>query len=110
MKHAKSSNALPVSDKAVKAKTGKTWPVWFAILDKWGAKKKPHREIAKYLREKQKMPSWWCQMVTVGYERARGLRAVHQTAEGFSAQRSKTFTVPLSRLYAAWKDAAGRSR
>src|SRR5215469_1117257 len=62
------------SDEAVKAKTGKVWAEWFKILDKAGAKKMPHKEIALYLYEKQKLPAWWCQMVAVGYEQERGLR------------------------------------
>ena len=31
-----------MSDEAVKAKTGKTWKQWFAILDKAGAKQMTH--------------------------------------------------------------------
>ncbi len=39
-----------MSDEAVKAKTGKTWKEWFAILDKAGARKLSHQDIVKYLR------------------------------------------------------------
>jgi hypothetical protein len=110
VKRAKTGSAPPMSDAAVKAKTDKVWAEWFAILDKWGAKEKQHKEIAAYLYKERKLFSWWAQMVTVGYERARGLRAAHQTAEGFNASRSKIFAAPLSRLYAAWKDEKARSR
>src|SRR5687768_242594 len=40
-----------MSDDAVKAKTGKVWKEWFAILDKAGAKNMTHQEIVRYLRE-----------------------------------------------------------
>ena len=103
-------NAAGMSDAAVKAKTGKTWAEWFAILDKWRAKRKPHREIAMYLYKERGVPGWWAQMVTVGYERVRGLREVHQTAEGYAASRSKVFAVPLAKLYAAWRDKKARRR
>ncbi len=99
---------LPTSDAAAKAKTGKTWVEWFRLLDKWGAAAKTHREIAQYLAREHKAPSWWSQMLTVGYERARGRRAVHQTAQGYSASRSRVFSVPVAELYACWKDAATR--
>lgn len=33
-----------MSDKAVKAKTGKDWRQWFSILDKAGAAKMSHRD------------------------------------------------------------------
>ena len=38
-----------------------------------------HKAIAVYLHEQQKLPAWWSQEVTVGYERIRGLREEHQT-------------------------------
>ncbi|MBM0238230.1 hypothetical protein JNW88_15675 [Micromonospora sp. ATA32] len=42
-----------------------------------------------------KVPGWWAQTVTVGYEQARGLRAPGQSrAGGFSASGSKTVGVP----------------
>ena len=111
MKHANSRNRKPgMSDEAVKAKTGKVWKEWFAILDKWGAKKKTHKEIATYLYSTQRVPGWWAQMVTVGYERVRGMREKHQTAQGYAASKSMVLSVPLGKLYAAWKDEAARRR
>ena len=70
------------SDDAVKAKTGKTWAEWFALLDRWGAAAKGHQATATWLHDEQGVPDWWSQMVTVEYERARGLRAVGQRTTG----------------------------
>ena len=99
------------SDEAVKAKTGKAWAEWFKILDKAGAKKWAHKEIAAYLHEKQKVAAWWCQMVAVGYEHERGLRQKFQKCDGeFSASGSRTLTVPLVKAYAAWTDEKLRQR
>jgi len=53
---------------------------------------------------------WWQQMVTVGYERARGLRDVHQTASGYVANASRTIAVPVADLIAAWSDARRRAK
>ncbi len=93
------------SDEVVKAKTGKVWAEWFKILDKAGAKKWPHKEIANFLKEKQRVQSWWCQMVAVGYEHERGLRQKFQKCDGeFSAGGSRTMVVPLAKAYAAWTD------
>ena len=48
-------------------------------------------------------------MVTVAYEQARSLRAMHQRAGGdFVAAASKTFNVPLHVLCDAWEDARSR--
>ena len=99
------------SDAAVKAKTGKVWAEWFAILDKAGAKKMPHKEIATYLHEKQKLPGWWAQMVAVGYEHERGLRQKFQKCDGqFSASGSRTMAAPMAKAFAAWTDDKMRSK
>lgn len=98
------------SDAAVAAKTGRTWAEWFRILDAAGARKMPHRDIARLLHDKHKLPGWWSQMVTVEYERARGLRAVHQTTAGFVAGVSRTFDASTTALYKAWTDARRRRR
>lgn len=99
-----------MSSAAVQAKTGKTWSEWKKTLDAEGAKKMSHREIAAHLREAHGVGDWWCQMVTVGYERLGGRRAVHQKSDGqFSASASRTFSVPIARLYRAWADDTQRS-
>jgi hypothetical protein len=98
-----------MSDDAVKAKTGKVWAEWFAILDKAGAKKLEHKEIAKFLKEKQKVGRWWCQMVAVEYERTRGLRGVGQKCDGeYAATGSRTVNVPIAKVYEAWTDEKSR--
>ncbi len=99
-----------VSGATLVERTGKTWDEWFALLDEWGAKKRPHKEIARHLREEQGVPGWWAQNVTVTYERARGLRAKHQGPGGWSVGTSKTVAVPVERLFAAFTDEAERER
>jgi len=99
-----------ISDAAVESKTGKTWAEWFKVLDKATAYEMPHKDIAIYLSEKHQVPDWWCQMVTVGYEQARGLRQKHERPEGYQVSVSKTMAVPVATLYAAWTDEAVRTR
>lgn len=93
-----------ISSDAVEAKTGRTWAEWIAALDKAGAAKWPHKEIAAYVHEEFDIPGWWSQMVTVGYEQAKGLRVAHQTARGFEGSASKTVAAPVAKLYQAWID------
>jgi hypothetical protein len=98
-------------DATLKAKTGCTWERWVKALDRVRAHTWPHGRIAAYVHEKYKVPGWWCQTVTVGYERIKGLRAIGQRrGGGFEASKSKTFAVPLARLYRAWSDARTRGR
>ncbi len=99
------------SDAVLKAKTGCGWERWVKALDHAGAYSWPHREIAKYVYETYKIPGWWAQTVTVGYERIKNLRAIGQRRDGtFEANKSKTFAVPLARLYRAFHDARTRAR
>ena len=99
------------SDAVLKARTGCTWERWVKALDHARAYTWPHREIAKHVHEKYKIPGWWAQTVTVGYERIKGLRAVGQRRDGsFEANKSRTFAVPLARLYAAFHNARLRAR
>jgi hypothetical protein len=99
-----------ISSDAVRAKTGKGWSEWFALLDKAKADEWAHKEIANYLHDKCDCGDWWSQMVTVGYEQARGLRVKHQTADGFTAGVSKTIAVPVKFLYKACFDAKERAK
>jgi hypothetical protein len=108
-KAAKKRAASPgMSDAAVKAKTGKTWAQWFALLDKAGAAAMSHKDITALLSARHKLADWWSQMVTVGYERVRGLRALHQKADGFSTSVSRTLAAGLDQLFEVWDDARTR--
>jgi hypothetical protein len=95
-----------MSDAVVTAKTGRTWAGWLAALDKANAARLPHAAIAEILSGRYGVPRWWCQMVAVEYERARGLRVRHETAGGFAVAISKTIATSLSTLYAATANGA----
>lgn len=100
-----------MSDAVIKEKTGCTWEKWVKSLDYHGAGKMSHREIAALVSEKYKVPSWWTQTVTVGYERIKGLRARGQRRDGtYEATKSRTFNVPVEKLFDAWADDSVRNR
>lgn len=100
-----------MSDAAVKAKTGCDWAKWVWSLDNSGAESMSHRAIAQMLHDTWKVPDWWCQTVTVGYERIKGLREVGQRRTGeYEANRSRTFGVPMARLFQAFASARTRNR
>ncbi|HZS08815.1 MAG TPA: DUF4287 domain-containing protein [Blastocatellia bacterium] len=107
---AEAQKAAPISDEAVQAKTGKNWSQWFATLDKAGAAKMTHKEIAAHLAEKHQIGNWWCQMVAVTYEQARGLRDKHQKMDGYSVSGSRIVAVPVATLFRAWNDKRARNR
>jgi hypothetical protein len=100
-----------MSDAAVRAKTGRGWQQWVELLDRAQAHSMKHREIAQHLSEVHEVPDWWSQMVTVGYERIRGLRAIGQRRDGaWEASKSKTYAVPVERLFRAFADTRTRKR
>ncbi|HET6348368.1 MAG TPA: DUF4287 domain-containing protein [Candidatus Krumholzibacteria bacterium] len=99
-----------MTDNAVAAKTGHTWKEWVAALDRAGAVTRTHTAIAKHLRDDHDLPAWWAQMVTVGYERIRGLRQRGQKRSGvWEVSKSRTFAVPVKELFAAWNTAKTRA-
>ncbi len=106
---AKNNTAPRMSDIAVKAKTGKNWKDWFAVLDKAGASKMSHQEIVKHQSEKHDVGPWWQQMVTVTYEQGRGLRDKHQRPGGYQISVSRTVNVPLAKLYKSFANAKSRA-
>ena len=99
-----------VSDAAVQRATGKRWDEWFALLDAWQGTTHNHTEIARHVYETYGIDGWWAQSVTVGYERARGMRALHERPDGFSGNARKTFPVSVERLFAAFVEPDERER
>ena len=97
-----------ISSEAVKKATGKGWDQWLAVLDKAKAADLSHKEIAALLKQKHHVPMWWSQMITVGYEQARGLRKVHETTDGFEISKSKTLLVSPLMAFKAWNDGKAR--
>lgn len=99
-----------ISGEKLREKTGRDWPGWFEMLDRWGAERRSHAEIARWLTAEHGIGSWWAQTITVGYEQARGLREPGQHADGWAVSASKTIAVPVERLFEAFDDEALRER
>lgn len=98
-----------VSDDTLQEKTGRDWAAWVEALDAIGAQEMTHRDIARHVSAS--LDGWWAQTVTVGYERIRGLRPTHGKRDGtFNASKSKTFSVPVDVLYAAFAQKRQRER
>src|SRR5918996_704357 len=100
----------PMADERIMEATGRGWQAWFGTLDEWGAPSHTHTEIARWLREEHGVDGWYAQSITVGYERARGLRAPGEHADGFAISAQRTVAVPVERLFSAFDDEAIRER
>ena len=108
------ASLFPVGDEALRAATGKSWSEWLALLDAAGAAKQALDHQRIWALAMQSLPdaaAWWGQMVSVGYERVRGLREKHESCNGeFQGTVSRTFAVPLFAAFAAWADELLRAR
>ena len=102
--------ALSMSDEAIRRRTGRGWEEWFDLLDDWGAAERPHREISRWVADQLGIGPlvWEAQAVTSSYERARGLRAVGETEQGFAVSATRTVAVPVERLFDAVVDESQR--
>jgi uncharacterized protein YndB with AHSA1/START domain len=99
-----------MSDASVREATGCNWERWVRTLDRAGAAGKSHREIAKLVAFFG-TPTWWTQMVTVGYERIRGLREKGQMRDGgYQVTKSRTFDADVTHVYDAFARASTRKR
>jgi hypothetical protein len=92
-----------ISSDAVEKATGKGWNEWCRLIDKAGGADMSHQEIAEMLHAKFKVRPWWTQMVTVGYELARGRREKHQKVGGYSVSASRTLDVSAAGAFLWWK-------
>lgn len=107
---AKTEKVAGLGDAAVRAKTGRTWAEWLAVLDAEGAATMGHKEIVAVLAGTYGVPPWWQQMVAVGYEQERGLRRKHEKTDGFSVSVSRTLAAPLAVVYKAFADKRSRAK
>jgi hypothetical protein len=99
-----------MSDASVSKRTGRSWDEWVVVLDGAHAAERPHGEIAKMVSSLG-VPDWWSQMVTVGYERIRGLRERGQRRDGgYEASKSRTYNVPVATLFDAFVITSQRNR
>ena len=83
---------LATSDEKIRERTGRGWEEWFDLLDEWGAAERTHREIARWVAEQLGIGPlvWAAQAITSSYERARGLRALGETEQGFAVSTTRT--------------------
>lgn len=97
-----------MSDAAIRKGSGRDWREWVRVLD--ANENKEHRAMAEYVHSLG-VPGWWSQSVVVGYERIRGLRARGQRRSGlWEANKSRTFSAPVAKLFKAWSDAKTRKK
>jgi len=84
-----------VSDAALKAATAKDWAGWFAVLDRAKASALSHKDIARLIVERHKIPGWWARdhhgkfRTRAGLARAPsegGRSILCQCVENFSAR------------------------
>jgi hypothetical protein len=89
--------------------TGRNWDQWFSLLDRVGMSNRDHKTIVAAVKAAGEKSGWWQQEITVQYERARGLRDIHQRSAGhYEISRLRTFTISDEELISFVTD--GRKR
>lgn len=108
---AKSSERVPygeLSDRTSRKSTGFGLEHWFEILDKFG-KENGHTKAADHLYSTYNLPPWHGQMITVTWERRRGLRQANQSCTGtFQVSVSRSLDVSVPQLVERFNDSAFR--
>ncbi|GAA4892050.1 hypothetical protein LX16_2076 [Stackebrandtia albiflava] len=99
------------SDEALIENTGGDWRSWFAVLDAWGATTRRHADIAAHLAGEHRVPEWWAQTITVGYEQDRGMRLPGERPDGtFEIGVSVTVGLSSDEVFDWWDSADRRAR
>lgn len=99
-----------MTDEALIRGSGRPIADWLRILDDWGGTAHTHTQIARWLVAEFGIGGWWAQSVTVAYERARGMRAIHQRPDGYSVSVSRTIDAGADDVRAAFTSAPRRRK
>ena len=106
----KAKSSVSISNEAVLKATEKTWIQWFKILDKDKMYLKSHKEIARWIKDNFDISGWWCQEVTVQYEREKGLRQLYEKPGGFEISVGRTINANVNLIYRYFCDARLRKK
>lgn len=81
-------------------KTGKSIEHWYKVINKFGADK-GHTNIAKHLKEKHKLTSWWAQSLTTRFEFDHDLRKLYERTgkNGLTISLQKTIAAPVEKVF-----------
>jgi len=84
-------------------KTGKSIEHWYATIEKFG-KDKGHTAIAKHLKTKHKLSSWWAQSLTTRFEFEHDLRKRYERSgkNGLTITIQKTINAKISIVFNAF--------
>lgn len=90
--------------------TGRDLAHWFAVLDAFSRGRKDHTAAARHLSQDHGVPGWYCQGITVAWERARGHRAMNQSGDGdFQVSVSRVVPVSLAEMFRILGDRRARA-
>jgi hypothetical protein len=99
-----------LSNRTAIKSTGHDLEHWFRVLDRFG-KKNGHTRAADYLYSEHKVQGWHAQMITVTWERARGLRQENQSCTGtFQVSVSRAIDAPVEWIVDFINEAKSRKR
>ncbi len=99
-----------LSNHAAIKSTGHDLEHWFKILDTFG-KNNGHTKAAEYLYSEHRVQAWHAQMITVTWERARGLRQENQSCTGtFQVSVSRSIPSPVEWVVDLINDGRARKR
>lgn len=95
-----------ISSEAVRKATGHGWSHWFGVLDGFGTDLDHTARAAALQDAHPGLGGWWVQMITVQFERERGLRQVGQASRGgFQVSATRTLDMDAAQ---AWRQLTTR--
>jgi hypothetical protein len=96
---------------ALRRATSRDRGEWFALLDAWGAARRPYRESPTGSRVSTGSPNGGLRSSSSKYEQARGLRPPGMRPDGtFEVTASRTVAAPVERVFDAFVNSRRRSK
>ena len=94
--------ARQIGPEAIEKGTGRSFETWISIFGALESQPPTHQELVAAAIAAGSRP-WWCQMVSVAYERHISLKVLGQDVTGeFSVAVTSTRDADIDTLYARW--------
>jgi uncharacterized protein YndB with AHSA1/START domain len=98
---------FPMSAAEARARTGRDWDAWYALLDAAGGAAPGRRAITESLARDHALEPWWAQTIAVEYERARGVHEKDGRPKGYFICVTKTIGAPAEAVFDAFSTQKG---
>jgi uncharacterized protein YndB with AHSA1/START domain len=102
--HIEAKPDVAMAGDALRERSGRDWPEWYALLDGAGGPGAGRRALTDLLMKEHGLEAWWATTVAVEYERARAVNEKDGRPKGYAICVTKTIAAAPERVFDAFGD------